>query len=144
MKRLLTFLLISIITISSIYAKPKKKSQSKYHPNYSNEYLLNRCREHAHTLGYDESAISEAYYITLPEKMIAKCSKTDDKIIIFVDRNYQFAGWWEFEETLVHEVCHVYTINFVDWHIEMSKAAEKLWWLEPDILADEARQHPLQ
>lgn len=136
--KLKSFLIILILTVSSVYAKPQKK---EFSPIYKDEYLLDKCKDYAKFLGYNENLIAEAHYVTLPDNILGRCMQNDK--VILINRNYKFAGWWVFDETLIHEICHLYTTNDLEWHIAMVKAANKINWLEVDILEDEKRQHKL-
>ena len=133
-------LIMFILTVSSVYAK-------SYKPNYDDEAeLLEWCQQYADLLGYDRSQIVEAHYVSLPSNILGKCYYLpDNKAMILVNRLYPFSYRQEFDTTLVHEVCHVYTKDDLSWHIAMIRAANtlKMPGLKFEILQDEATDHPL-
>ena len=138
--KLKSFLIILILTISSVYAMPPHEY---YKPNLDNKWLLERSRGFARMLGYDDSKILDAYYVTLPSDILGKTCYKENGSIILVNRNCEWWDHFEFDENIIHEICHVYTDTDLEWHIAMVKAADKIWHLAPDILKDEATDHPL-
>lgn len=139
-KSVLVAVLINFLAISSLFALPPHEY---YKPNQDNKWLLERSRGFARMLGYDENKILDAYYVTLPDDILGKTYYKDDGAIILVNRNIKWWDHFEFDENIIHEICHVYTTTDLDWHIAMVKAADKIWHLGPDILRDEATDHPL-
>ena len=134
-----SLLIILIITISSVYANAPKV---KYHPNYDEEpQILELCKSLARSLEYDDSKIDEFHFVTLPQDIIAKYVVIKGKNVILVNRTYQFRDGWDFRETLVHEICHIYTDSNLEWHIAMVRAASKCWGIDVDILEDEKTHH---
>ena len=138
--KLKSFLIILILTVSSVYANPKA-----YEPDYNDEEkLLEWCRQYADILGYDRNQIHEAHFITLPDNILGRYYKdSKGNNIILVSRNATFMSRNAFDENLVHEICHIFTKDYTEWHIEMVKAANKILWLETWILIDERTDHPL-
>jgi hypothetical protein len=145
--KLKSFLIILIITFSSVYANPKicaKATYNSFVPNLAAEdTLLDFCHQYARMLGYDESLIKEAHFVTLPGNVVGKCIKEKNKCTILVNYTYGFSSRNEFDENLVHEICHVYTSNDLEWHLAMMKAAKRFPWLSYYVLEDEKTDHPL-
>ena len=138
--KLKSFLIILILTVSSVYANPQI-----YEPDYNDEEkLLEWCRQYADILGYDRNQIHEAHFITLPNNTIGQYYRdSNGNNIILVNRNTIFMSRNAFDENLVHEICHIFSKDHTEWHIEMIKAANKILWLETWILIDERTDHPL-
>ena len=139
-KSVLVAILINLLAVSSLFALPPHEY---YKPNQDNKWLLERSRGFAHMLGYDESKILNAYYVTLPSNTLGLTKYEEDGAIILVNRNNKWWDHFEFDENIIHEICHVYTKTDLEWHIAMVNAADKIWHLAPDILRDEASDHPL-
>lgn len=140
-KSVLVIILLNFLVISSLFATPKIKY---YEPDYDNEAkLLEWCRQYADILGYDRALIHEAHFITLPNNILGRQSIINGKNIILVNKNYSFRSRYDFDENLVHEVCHIYTNSDLEWHIAMVKAASIIEYLKYEILEDEKTDHPL-
>ena len=143
LKSLVIAVIFSILTISAAYAD--NRYFKVYYPDYNDEAkLLDWCKQYAKALGYDESLIVEAHFVTLPEHTIGYTYKKDNGHIILVSRTYTFPNKYAFDENLVHEICHIYTKNDIEWHIAMVEAVNKVPWLESWILRDEKTDHPLE
>ena len=140
-KSVLVVILLNFLIIHSVFgASPKKY----FEPDYNDEAtLLEWCRQYADILEYDRSKIIEAHFVTLPKNILGRAVYTENGYIILVNRQHKFINRWEYDENLVHEVCHVYTNNDLEWHIAMIKAAERLNLLKYEILEDEKTDHPL-
>jgi hypothetical protein len=139
-KSILVAVLLSFFATNALFAVPEC-----YKPDYNDEEkLLEWCRQYADILGYDRNQIHEAHFISLPDNILGRYYKdSKDNNIILVNRNATFMSRNAFDENLVHEICHIFTKDYTEWHIEMVKAANKILWLETWILIDERTDHPL-
>jgi len=135
-----SFLIILIITISSAYAMPPHEY---YKPELTNEELLERCKCYARMLGYDDSKIKGVYIVTLPNNILGRTCPKEDGSVILINRNVEWWNNFDFDENIVHEICHVYTNTDLEWHIAMVRASTIFHFLKVEILKDEATDHPL-
>ena len=138
--KLKSFLIILILTVSSVYAMPQHEY---YKPELTNEELLDRCKCYARMLGYDDSKIKDAYFITISNRTLGMTKYLEDGAIILVNKNIEWWNNFDFDENIVHEICHVYTNTDLEWHIAMVRASTIFHFLKVEILRDEATDHPL-
>ena len=139
-KSILVAILINFLAISSLFAMPPHEY---YKPELTNEELLDRCKCYARMLGYDDSKIKAAYFVTLSNNTLGMAKYEEDGSIILVNRNVDWWNNFDFDENIVHEICHVYTKDYLEWHIAMVRASTIFHFLKVEILRDEATDHPL-
>ena len=114
-----------------------------YKPELTNEELLERCKSYARMLEYDDSKIKDAYFITISNRTLGMTKYLEDGAIILVNKNIEWWNNFDFDENIVHEICHVYTNTDLEWHIAMVRASTIFHFLKVEILRDEATDHPL-
>lgn len=139
-KSVLVAILINFLAVSSLFAMPPHEY---YKPELTNEELLERCKSYARMLEYDDSKIKEAYFVTLPNNILGKACPKEDGSVILINRNVKWWNNFDFDENIVHEICHVYTENDLEWHIAMVRASTVFHFLKVEILKDEATDHSL-